>query len=285
MMIASDAIAADPSDQNADGGTGGGSDGASSSLTDDHHRWATQFCGIDTAQTEQLASSDDGQAAASAKDAAQLATGTLNGGDPAAAGSGGASPLLGDTAGDGGDSEQRPEQLQSGGGGGDEQPTFNPTSSVPTDINANTAQDFVTRANATSGNGAEVGHMQSGFKFNLEFGADNKITRVNMVVDTSIVRPRWAGGRPNDVQRAAIKKAEDFIKAHEERHRDIARDFARQAVKAMRGKTDTGARKEFDKVMKNLDKAQQQLDIREGCIFVTERDGGKSVDVSVGPCS
>ena len=167
--------------------------------------------------------------------------------------------------------------------GGDEVPTMNPTSPVPTDIRTDTAVDFVNQANAARGGGGEVGHMAPSITYNPDTDAAGKITRVNMVVETSIVRPRYAGGRPNDVNRAAIKTAEALIKAHEERHRDIARDYATRAVKAMRGKTGDAATKAFDDAMTKMGAAQAALDHKEGTILVTESNGGATVDVSLGP--
>ena len=167
--------------------------------------------------------------------------------------------------------------------GADEVPTMRPTSPVPTDIRTDTAVDFVDQANAARGGGGEVGHMKPSISYNPDADASGKITRVNMVVETSIVRPRFAGGRPNDVNRAAIKTAEDLIKAHEERHRDIARDYATRAVKAMRGKTGPAVKKAFDDAMKQMDAAQAALDTKEGKITVRESNGGATVDVALGP--
>jgi len=53
------------------------------------------------------------------------------------------------------------------------------------------------------------------------------------------VRPRFAGGRPSDEERALIQKLEGLIKAHEERHRDIARKLTQRALCAAIGKTGT----------------------------------------------
>jgi hypothetical protein len=171
-------------------------------------------------------------------------------------------------------------------GSTDEQPIWHSTSPVPVDILADTAQDFVTKANAARG-GDEVGHMESIITYAPDVDTKGKIGRVNLTVETSIVRPHWAGGRPTDAQRAAIGRAEQSIKEHEERHRNIARDFASRMVKAMRGKSSAAADKEFKQLEKSMDQAQAELDRREGCMSVIEKpgsDGGVTVEVIQGSC-
>ena len=102
----------------------------------------------------------------------------------------------------------------------------------------------------------------------FETGANGRVTKVNMVVETQIVRPRFAGGRPSDEERAVIKQAEELIKAHEEKHRDIARDFTARAVKAALGKSEADANATLKKFMKDMDAAQAAMDHREGMIVV-----------------
>ena len=157
-------------------------------------------------------------------------------------------------------------------GGGDagttELPTFKATTPVPFDVRADTADDFVANANAGMGGVGTVGHMKPSFSWNLETDARGRVTKVNMVVETEIVRPRFAGGRPSDAERAVIKQAEDLIKGHEERHRDIAKDFATRAVKAALGKTASQADATLNQFMKDMDAAQVTMDHREGLIVV-----------------
>ena len=219
----------------------------------DRQGWVQDTLGVDP---ESFATGD-GTAAAPVG-----AAGNMLGAD------GGAVPL------DGGDA---------GAGASNETPTMNPTSPVPNDIHADTAVEFVNAANNARGGGGEVGHMAPNITIDPTFDANGKVDRVNMTVGTSIVRPRWSGGRPNDVQKAAIKKAEQLIKEHEERHRDIARDYATRAVRAMHGKTAAAAQKLYDDTMKQMDAAQKALDQKEGGISVKESGGGATVDVSLGP--
>jgi hypothetical protein len=171
--------------------------------------------------------------------------------------------------------------------GAEETPVFNPTSPVPHDVKADTLEDFVNSANAGRGPAGSAGHMQPKFNFSPTEDPKGRVTRVNMVCETSIVRPRFAGGRPSPEQRALIKQAEQLIKEHEERHRDIAKDFASRAIKAMRGKPRKQADEEFKKTMKAMDDAQKNMDLREGMLIV-EFNGpngraGPSTGVRLGP--
>jgi predicted secreted Zn-dependent protease len=104
-----------------------------------------------------------------------------------------------------------------------------------------------------------------------------------MTVTTTIVRPRWAGGRPNPANKAAIAKAEELIKKHEEKHRDIARAHAARAVKQMKGKTEKQADTVLAKILKEYDSAQKALDASEGMMSVVEKDGGATIDIIIGP--
>jgi hypothetical protein len=166
----------------------------------------------------------------------------------------------------------------------DETPVFRATSPAPNDVLADTVDQFASGANAAMGAGGEVGHMEANIQFNPDTDDQGRITRVNMVVDTKIVRPRWAGGRPTtDKEKALIKKAEELIRAHEERHRDIARDFATRAVKAMRGQPGDKAQKVFDKFMKDMDAAQAAFDHREGKLIVDHDANGNATGVRSGP--
>jgi hypothetical protein len=169
-----------------------------------------------------------------------------------------------------------------------EAPTFHVTSSVPVNVLADTVDQFVDNSNAALGGVGELGHMKPTVTWNLELDDKGKVTRVNMVVDTAINRPRWSGGRPqSDQEKALIKKAEDLIKAHEERHRDIARDFTSRAVTAAHGQTEATANKTLARFMKDMDAAQAAMDHREGLLIV-EHNGpngraGPASDVKLGP--
>jgi hypothetical protein len=181
-------------------------------------------------------------------------------------------PLTGDAGTQGGDAGDGGAKDAGAGDAGDsgsgEVPDFRPTSPVPFDVRADTADDFVSNANAAMGGGGAVGHMQPKVNWNLETGADGRVTKVNMVLETTIVRPRFAGGRPSDAERAVINQAELLIKTHEEKHRDIARDFATRAVKAALGKSPDDAEKTLNKLMNDMDAAQAAFDHREGMIVV-----------------
>src|SRR5260370_27855517 len=88
-----------------------------------------------------------------------------------------------------------------------------------------------------------------------------------MVVTTSIVRPRLAGGRPaTDQEKALIKRAEDLIRAHEENHREIARAHANIAVMAARGKPRAQVDGIINKIMKHLDASQAGRDRVQGML-------------------
>lgn len=169
----------------------------------------------------------------------------------------------------------------------DEVPVFTTTTGVPNDIRADTVDDFVSGSNAAMGDGDAIGHMKPSIRFNSEFDDKGRISRVNMVVDTQIVRPRLGLSRASGTERDLIKKAEALIKAHEERHRDIAKDFTTRACRAMRGKSADNAQAVFAKFMKDMDKAQADFDSREGMLFVDHNGpngkAGPATDVRTGP--
>ncbi len=109
-----------------------------------------------------------------------------------------------------------------------------------------------------------------------------------MVVTTSIVRPRLAGGRPaTDQEKALIKRAEDLIRAHEENHREIARAHANIAVMAARGKPGAQVDGIINKIMKDLDASQAGMDHVEGMLIVDHNGpngrNGPATGVRSGP--
>jgi hypothetical protein len=187
-------------------------------------------------------------------------------------------------AGDGGTRDAGASDAGDGSTG--EVPTFRTTSPVPVDVRADTADAFVSNSNAAMGNVGEVGHMKPTINWNIET-TNGRVTKVNMVVETQIVRPRFAGGRPSDEERAVIKQAEELIKAHEERHRDIARNFTTRAVRAALGRSQQDADNTINRFMRDMDAAQAAMDHREGGIIV-EHNGaagkaGPATGVRSGP--
>ncbi|MGO9109808.1 MAG: DUF922 domain-containing protein [Thermoguttaceae bacterium] len=184
--------------------------------------------------------------------------------------------------------EQQKQQLS--GGDTPDVPdalTIKPTSPVPDDILADTVDDFVSKSNAARG-GDEVAHMQATLDgFEYESDSRRRITKVKMAVSTQIVRPRWAGGRVSDSERALIEKAQTLIKEHEERHRDIAKDFVTRAFNDLHGKPVSKAQAIYDEWMKKLDAAQDELDSREGLLIVEHNgpngNAGPATGVKLGP--
>jgi predicted secreted Zn-dependent protease len=164
-----------------------------------------------------------------------------------------------------------------------------PTSPVPADITASTVDDFLSNANAKMGGTGAVGHMQAETDWKAEFDEKGHITKVNMVVKTTIVRPRWAGGhpKPSAQEEALIKKAVKMIKEHEEHHRKIAEDNMKEAFKQMHGKTEKQANKIFDDFTKKMDKEQKALDGKEGKLTPEHKGpagaAGPATDVVAGP--
>ena len=50
-------------------------------------------------------------------------------------------------------------------------------------------------------------------------------------------RPRWIAGRPIGDEKVVIEQAQELIRQHEERHRQIMKDGMTSAVAEMRGKS------------------------------------------------
>jgi hypothetical protein len=163
-----------------------------------------------------------------------------------------------------------------------EEPTIDTASPVPVTINADSAVEFVQKAAQALGNP----HMAPAFAWNPEADEKGRVTKVNLKITTKIIRPRWGGGRLGtsgrdpDHERALIKRAEDLIKAHEERHRDIARDFAKKAVCAAMGKSGKAVDQAIKDVLCAMNKAQEALDGKEGMLgFRLDAQGTGVADV------
>ena len=157
-----------------------------------------------------------------------------------------------------------------------ESPTFTVSSPVPVDVLADSVVEFNNRMNAALGGNP---HMQPKFGWNFEVDPNWRVTKANLTVDTQIVRPRWSGGRPSDKERALINKAVELIKAHEERHRDIAKAAMSVAVCATHGKTEAAATKALNDAFKKMDQAQNDLDAAEGRMSIVLDGNGQPADV------
>jgi hypothetical protein len=164
------------------------------------------------------------------------------------------------------------------------------TTPVPESINAATVDEFVNNSNAKMGATGAVGHMQTDAdEWEAETDAKGQVTKVHMVIKTTIVRPRWAGGhpKPSAQEEALIKKAEQLIKDHEARHRKITEDNMTEAFKQMHGKTGAKAKKIKEDFESKVEKEQKALDAKEGKLMV-KHDGpagaaGPATDVVLGP--
>ena len=157
--------------------------------------------------------------------------------------------------------------------------TWTPKSPVPVEITADSAADFVSRINAALGGNP---HTEVETSFNAET-QNGKISKVNFELKTAIRRPRYGGGRASDAEKALIGRIVDFIKAHEERHRDIARAVCQQAVCDALGQSAAKGQKVLsDATCKKLPTAQEGLDASEGKIELTNNGTDfKAVGVTV----
>ena len=167
-----------------------------------------------------------------------------------------------------------------GDAGAPEEPSFSHSEST-NKILADSASEFVSKANQVMGGGA-VGELQPDVNWSLETDDKGRVTKVNMVVKSKIVRPVWAGGRPIGNESEVIKKAQRLVQEHELRHRGILEDFSRRAVTAARGKSAAEAEKTLKKFMKDMDAAQDALDAKEGMLRIVSGDG-KETDVILVP--
>lgn len=157
--------------------------------------------------------------------------------------------------------------------------TWTPQSPVPVDINADSAADFVSQINGALGGNP---HTEADTKFDPKT-TDGKISQVNFELKTTIRRPRHSGGRPSPADKALIGRIVDFIKEHEERHRDIARAVSQQAVCDALGQPAAKGQKILtDAVCKKLPTAQEKLDAAEGKVELTNNGTDfKAVGVKV----
>lgn len=150
-----------------------------------------------------------------------------------------------------------------------------PVSPVPTDIRADTALEFAAGIDAVLGAG---GHTQVAVKLAPVIEA-GRMKQVGLTLESSIIRPRWAGGRPSESEKQLIKRVEAFIKGHEERHRDLSRSVMQQAVCDALGKPVAEAEKILKHAICELEPAaQEQLDAAEGLLQWVKDSSGAVVD-------
>jgi len=153
--------------------------------------------------------------------------------------------------------------------------TWVPKSPVPTDIHADDALEFATKMDQALG---AVGHTQVGIDV-APTVAQGRMTRVGLTVESSIIRPRWAGGRPSDADRKLIKKVEAFVKGHEERHRDLSRSVMQQAVCDALNQPVARAEAILEKAVCDKEpSAQEALDATEGKLEWVKASSGAVVD-------
>ncbi|MBX3599005.1 MAG: DUF922 domain-containing protein [Rubrivivax sp.] len=153
--------------------------------------------------------------------------------------------------------------------------TWVPVSPVPTDIRADTALEFAAGVDAVLGAGGHT-HVSVTIKPTVEGG---RMKQVGLTLESSIIRPRWAGGRPSESEKQLIKRVEAFIKAHEERHRDLSRSVMQQAVCDALGKPVAEAEKILKHATCELEPAaQEQLDAAEGQLQWVKDASGAVVD-------
>jgi len=153
--------------------------------------------------------------------------------------------------------------------------TWVPNSPVPTDITADSAVEFAGKIDsALAGNP----HTNASFSFNSDIQA-GKMVAVNMTLESSIIRPRWSGGRATATEQALIKRVETFIKEHEERHRDISRDVGQTAVCDAKGKAVAQATAVLKKAICDTEPTkQEELDNKEGKLTWVKDSTGAVTD-------
>lgn len=141
---------------------------------------------------------------------------------------------------------------------------WHPESPVPVDITADSIVEFASKLGAALGGDP---HMASEVAWRLDTDDRGFVNKTNFVLTTTIIRPRYAGGRAPDTEKALIRRAVAHIRAHEERHRDIAREVSQQAVcNALNIRRDAAERVLRQAVCEQLPTAQEELDGREGQI-------------------
>jgi hypothetical protein len=152
---------------------------------------------------------------------------------------------------------------------------WTPQSPVPVEIVADSAADFAAKVEQALGG---TPHMAAEASWDLQ-ATDGKVEKTNATLKTTIIRPRYGGGRASDTEKALIKRVVQFIKEHEERHRDIARGAYQQAICHALGKSLTAADAVFEKTRCETEPdAQAALDAKEGKLEWVQDSDGNVVD-------
>jgi hypothetical protein len=159
-----------------------------------------------------------------------------------------------------------------------EKPEFKDTSPVPVDILADSFSEFVNKIVPQLGGDP---HMQPHYTWHLELDNKGRVTAVNMKLETTILRPRWSGGRPNQKDADLINKAVELIKGHEENHRSIERQNAESAVCNAIGKSEATALKTINEAIKKSCKEQENFDLKNGSIKGVKGSNGDYADVMI----
>jgi len=144
----------------------------------------------------------------------------------------------------------------------------------PFNVRADDPAEFVNRGNEYLGQGI-AGHMETAplTVDNAETDSKGRVVRANLLVRTTTKRPHWVAGRTIGEEKAVIEQAEELIRGHEERHREIMKSGMRNAVNEMRGKSKIDADKILVKWMRIVDTQQNALDAREGQIQIIQSGG------------
>ena len=143
--------------------------------------------------------------------------------------------------------------------------------------------EFIDKANQFMGQDAAA-HMETGSLSvsAATLDAQGKVVTSGLVVTTTTRRPHWSGGRTIGDEKTVIEKAEELIRGHEERHRQIMKNGMASAATEMRGKPGAKADAILVKWIAKVEKEQNALDAREGKI-VAVQGGGRITDVQLVP--
>ncbi|MGK2915380.1 MAG: DUF922 domain-containing protein [Porticoccaceae bacterium] len=153
---------------------------------------------------------------------------------------------------------------------------WKPNSPVPVEIMADNVADFAARIDAAL---AGTPHMSATASWDSVIEA-GKVSAVNLTLETTIIRPRYGGGRASDEQKKLIQRVVEFIKTHEEKHRDASRAVWQQVVCDALGKSPAEANKILEKARCSGEpKAQAAIDAVEGKIdWIMNAAGTEVID-------